>query len=41
MRDLAAFVDGELRGAAVLASLEHLERCRDCAAEVASLRGIR
>jgi hypothetical protein len=39
-RDLAAFVDGELRGAAVLDILQHLERCRDCAAEVASLRAI-
>lgn len=39
-RDLAAFVDGELRGAAVLDVLQHLERCRDCAAEVADLRAI-
>jgi hypothetical protein len=39
-RDLAAFVDGELRGAAVLDVLQHLERCSDCAAEVASLRAI-
>src|ERR1700741_3049790 len=39
-RDLAAFVDGELRGATVLDVLQHLERCDDCAAEVAHLRSI-
>ena len=39
-RDLAAFVDGELRGASVLEVINHIEACRECAAEVAYLRSI-
>jgi hypothetical protein len=39
-RDLAAFVDGELRGASVLEVINHLEECWECAAEVAYLRSI-
>jgi hypothetical protein len=39
-RDLAAFVDGELRGPSVLEVLHHLDECPACAAEVAYLRSI-
>ena len=39
-RDLAAFVDGELRGAAVLDVISHIEACRECADEVDYLRSI-
>src|SRR5688572_14098899 len=39
-RDLAAFVDGELRGASVLEVLHHLNECAACTAEVAYLRSI-
>lgn len=39
-RDLAAFVDGELRGASVLDVLHHLAECRACASEVAHLRSL-
>ena len=39
-RDLAAFVDGELRGASVLEVISHLEECWECAAEVAYLRSV-
>jgi hypothetical protein len=38
--DLAAFVDGELRGHAVLRVLGHLEHCARCADEVAALRAL-
>jgi hypothetical protein len=38
--DLAAFVDGELRGASVLRLLDHVERCEACAAVVADLRAL-
>jgi hypothetical protein len=39
-RDLAAFVDGELRGASVLDVISHIKACRECAAEVAYLRSL-
>src|SRR5262245_40427565 len=39
-RDLAAFVDGELRGDRVLRVLRHLDRCASCTGEVESLRGL-
>jgi hypothetical protein len=39
-RDLAAFVDGELRGNNVLEVLHHLEECAACAAEVAAMRAL-
>jgi hypothetical protein len=38
--DLAAFVDGELRGTSVLEVLHHLDVCAECAAEVVNLRSI-
>jgi hypothetical protein len=38
--DIAAFVDGELRGAGVLRVLQHLEHCEDCATEAAELRAL-
>jgi len=39
-RDLAAFVDGELRGARVLVVLSHLETCARCAALVDEMRSL-
>lgn len=36
--DLGPFVDGELRGPKVLAILQHVERCPNCAAEVDAMR---
>ena len=38
--ELAAFVDGELRGTSVLRVLVHLKRCQRCADEVAQLRAL-
>ena len=37
-RDLAAFVDGELRGDRVLRVLSHLEHCNECREHVQALR---
>jgi hypothetical protein len=37
---LSAFVDGELPGGEMLSVAEHLEVCRECACEVAGLRGL-
>lgn len=37
-RDLAAFVDGELRGDRVLGVLNHLEHCPECSEHVQALR---
>ncbi len=38
--DIAAFADGELRGAGVLRVLQHLEHCDACSEEVAELRAL-
>jgi hypothetical protein len=38
--DIAAFLDGELRGAGVRRVLQHLEQCEVCANEVAELRAL-
>ena len=37
---LSAFVDGELAGGEMLRVVEHLGVCRDCAREVADIRGL-
>ena len=39
-QQLSAFVDGELPGGEMLRLAEHLEVCRECAREVADLRGL-
>jgi anti-sigma factor RsiW len=39
-RDLDAFVDGELRGAARMRVFKHLQTCEACAADVEAMRGL-
>ena len=37
---LSAFADGELPGGEMLRVAEHLDLCRECASEVADIRGL-